>query len=280
MRAILRPPRRTSKACGSPRAQHPRRLLAAAEALHLAPAAHREDALQRLFARVDDDAAAARHGAHEVMELALDRREVVEDVGVVELEVVEDRRARSVVDELAALVEEGGVVLVGFDHERRAGIAEARRDAEVERHAADQKAGLEPRLVEDPGQHRRRSGLAVRAGDGEDVAAGEDLLGEPLRPARVGGVGVEDRFDQRVAAHDRVADDEEIRRERELIGVVALDQLDAEGGKLVAHRRVDVGVAAGHPVPGLARERRQSAHERAADAEDVQVHPDDSRERE
>jgi hypothetical protein len=33
-------------------------------------------------------------------------------------------------------------------------------------------------------------------------------------------------------------------------------------------------------VPGLARERGQSAHERAADAEDVQVHPDDSRQRE
>ena len=91
-----------------------------AEALHLAPAAHREDALQRLVARVDDEPAAGRHGAHEVMELALDRRQVVEDVGVVELEVVEDRGARPVVDELAALVEEGGVVLVGLDHERRA----------------------------------------------------------------------------------------------------------------------------------------------------------------
>ncbi|MNC91112.1 hypothetical protein D3C83_73080 [compost metagenome] len=52
------------------------------------------------------------------MELALDGREVVEDVGVVELQVVQDRGARAVVDELAALVEEGGVVFVGFDDER------------------------------------------------------------------------------------------------------------------------------------------------------------------
>ena len=101
------------------RAQHAGRFLAAAEALHLAPAAHREDALERFVARVDDEPAARRHGAHEVVELALDRGEVVEDVGVVELEVVEDRRARPVVDELAALVEERGVVLVGLDHERR-----------------------------------------------------------------------------------------------------------------------------------------------------------------
>jgi hypothetical protein len=120
----------------------------------------------------------------------------------------------------------------------------------------------------------------VRAGDGEDVATGEDLLGEPLRPTRVARASVEDRFHQRVAARDRVADDEEVGRQLQLVGVVAFDQLDAEGLELVAHWRVDVGVAAGHPVPGLARECGQSAHERAADAEDVQVHADDSRQRE
>ena len=108
-------------------------LLACTEALHLAPATHREDALQRLVARIDDEAALPRHRAHEVVELALDRGEVVEDVGVVELEVVEDRGARPVVDELAALVEERGVVLVGLDHERRVARAEPRRDAEVAR---------------------------------------------------------------------------------------------------------------------------------------------------
>ena len=213
-----------------------------------------------------------RHRAHEVVELALDRRQVVEDVGVVELEVVEDRRARPVVDELAALVEERGVVFVGLDDERRAALAEVCRDAEVERHAADQEAGRAAGLLEDPGEHRRRPGLAVRSRDREDVAAGEDLLGEPLRPARVGDVGVEDRFDQRVAARERVADDIEIGRELELLGVVAFDQLDAERLELIAHRRVDVGVAAGHPVPGVAGERGEPAHERAADAEDVQVH--------
>ena len=61
----------------------------------------------------------ARHGAHQVVELALDRGEVGIDVGVVEFEVVEDRGARPVVHELGALVEERGVVLVGLDHEER-----------------------------------------------------------------------------------------------------------------------------------------------------------------
>jgi hypothetical protein len=61
-----------------------------------------------------------------VVELPLDGGQVVEDVGVVELQVVQDGRARAVVDELAALVEEGGVVFVGFDHERAVGRLRAR----------------------------------------------------------------------------------------------------------------------------------------------------------
>ncbi len=73
--------------------------------------------LQAVLQPVDHHAAAAGHGAHQVVELPLDGVEVVEDVGVVELEVVQHRRARAVVHELAALVEEGGVVLVCFDHE-------------------------------------------------------------------------------------------------------------------------------------------------------------------
>ncbi len=254
------------------RAQHAGLFLPAAEALHAAPAAHRQHPLQRLVAGVDDQAAARRHGAHQVVELALDRRQVVEDVGVVELEVVEDRGARPVVDELAALVEEGGVVFVGLDHERRGGVAAARRDAEVERHAADQEARALAGRLEDPGEHRRGAGLAVGAGDGEHVAAGEHVVGEPLRAAGVGRVGVEDGLEQRIAAGDRVADDEQVGRELQLRRVVAFDQLDAEGRELIAHRRIDVGVAAGDAVAGFAGERGQPAHEGAADAENVQVH--------
>jgi hypothetical protein len=57
-----------------------------------------------------------------------------------------------------------------------------------------------------------------------------------------------------------------------LVGAKALDQLDAQGPQLVAHRRVDAGVAAGDAVAGLAGQRRHAAHEGAADAEDVDVH--------
>ena len=65
------------------------------------------------------------------------------DVRVVVLDVVDHERARPVVNELGALVEERGVVLVRFDDEvLRA--AEPRGDPEIARDSADQESGLEP----------------------------------------------------------------------------------------------------------------------------------------
>ena len=101
-------------------------------------------------------------GAHEVVELRFDRRDVRKDVGVVEFEIVEDRRARPVVDELRALVEERRVVLVGLDHEERT-VAVPRGNTEVDGNAADQEARLEASAIEDVRKHRRSRRLAVRA---------------------------------------------------------------------------------------------------------------------
>jgi len=64
-------------------------------------------------------------------------RQVAVDVRVIELEVVEDGCARPVMNELGALVEERRIVFVGFDDEERR-FAQACRDTEVLRHAADQ----------------------------------------------------------------------------------------------------------------------------------------------
>ena len=88
---------------------------------------------------------ARRQRAHEVVELALDRGEIVENVGVVELEIVEHQRARMVVNELGALVEQRGVVFVGFDDKKRIRCrgAPSRRNSNC-RHAADQITGSSP----------------------------------------------------------------------------------------------------------------------------------------
>src|SRR5690606_36203594 len=82
---------------------------------------------------------------------------------------------------------------------------------------------------------------------------------------------LEDGLHERVAPRHDVADDPEVGPQRELAGLVALDQLDAERAQLVAHRGIDIRVAAGDAMPRLPGDRRDAAHEGAADAEDVDV---------
>jgi hypothetical protein len=243
-----------------------------------------------------------------VVELALDGGQVVKDVGVVELQVVQDGRARAVVDELAALVEEGGVVLVGFDDETGGGgetaqallrvprplcgllldlrktlhrpATQAGRDPEIHRHAADQEARLAGQRFPESrpastwwwschGCRPRpaRGGLAARA---RPATAGRWCR------ARRRPDGFHERELRRAVglagAADHVADDKHVGLERHLAGVEAFDQFDAQGAQLVAHGRVDAGVAAGHGVAGFTGQGGQAAHEGAADAENVDVH--------
>ena len=115
----------------------------------------------------------------------------------------------------------------------------------------------------------------MRAGDRQHPLLAQHGLGQPLRPRGIRSSAVEDRFEQRISARDGIADDEHVGVPGDLVELrrlVALNQFDAECGKLFAHRRVDVGVATGHGVAGLSRDRSEAAHERAADAEDVQMH--------
>lgn len=91
-----------------------------AHQLLLAPAAHRHHLLQVDVVLRQDNFAFARHDAHQMVELFLNRLQVIKDVRVVELKVVEDQRPRAVVNKLGALVEEGAVIFVGFNDEERA----------------------------------------------------------------------------------------------------------------------------------------------------------------
>jgi len=73
------------------------------------------------------------------------------------------------------------------------------------------------------------------------------------------------------ARHD-IADHEQIGVQIELLRAVTLYKTNALSLELRAHGRVDAGVAAGDRVPGAAREYGETAHERAADSEDVDMH--------
>ena len=71
-------------------------------------------------------------------ERAQDIVEVAEDVGVVELAVINGEDMRQVLNELTAFIEKGRVVFVALDDKRAAGLAGVRAVGEVTRHPADE----------------------------------------------------------------------------------------------------------------------------------------------
>ena len=201
-----------------------------------------------------------RHHAHEMMELRLDRREIGEDVGVIVFEIVEDRGARPVVDELRALVEERRVVLVGLDDEERA-VGEARRHAESP--AARRRSGIPapgPRArgstrASPPSSScracpRPRAPSARRARSRRAIAARRRTAGRRR--------GSPPSADCRATRRCRSTNTSASRATpRKLRRVPAFGQVDAERLELRRHRRIDVGVAAGDAMAGgLARWRR------------------------
>ena len=95
--------------------------------------------------------------------------EVAEDVGVVELAVIDREDVREILDKLATLIKEGRVVFIAFDDEGAALLTGMRRVWEIARDAADKPAGLSTVGLEQDGGHAGRGGLAMRAGD-DDVA--------------------------------------------------------------------------------------------------------------
>ena len=216
------------------------------------------------------------------MKLFFDGRQIVENVGVVEFEVVQYRRAGAVVHKLAALVEERGVVLVCFDH-KVAGRAQARGHAEVQRHPADQKTRLQAGAFQNPCEHGGGGGFAMGASHCQNVPSLQHVFSQPLRPAHVGCAAVQNRFHQRefrrtvcqMGARNHVADHKHVGRAwqlGQLICPISLDQFNAERAQLVAHWRVHPGIATCHRVTSLSRQCRQSAHEGAANSQYVYVH--------
>ena len=118
------------------------------------------------------------------------------------------------------------------------------------------------------------------ASHGQYMAALQDVFGQPLRAAGVRRPRVQYGLHQRVSGcaigqarpADDISDDKHIGLERHLVGAIAFDQLDAQRAQLVAHGRVNAGVAAGNPVARLACQRCQTTHERSANAENVNMH--------
>src|SRR5688572_4535956 len=189
---------------------------------------------------------------------------------MIELNIVEDGRAGAVVNELRALVEKRGVVLVRLNDEE-AGLGVARRDRKVVRHAANEEARVQPGALQYPREHGRHRGLAMRTRHSEYMLTLQCVFGEPLGARGIAIPGVEDRFHQWITARHYVADNPDIRPQGELVGAETLGELDSERAKLIAHGRIHVGVATGNAIAGALRDGGDPAHECSADAQDVDV---------
>ena len=224
---------------------------------------------------VGDDEAAARNEIDEALEGGFDGFEVGVDVGVVELDVGEDERVGKVVEKLGALVEEGGVVLVAFEDEVARGT-ELKARAEIFRDAADEERRLKRGIcargdLVDPGQHAGGGGFAVGSGDDERFAAFEKFLAQQRGHGGEGNALVEDAFDFRIAAGERIADDDEIGSGIEIRFGVGLEDGNAERAKQIAHGRIGGLVGAGDAMALELKQAGERGHGRAADADEVDV---------
>ena len=215
---------------------------------------------------VAEQEAVARDEADEMGERFLDGGEVLEDVGVVELEIVDDGDLGVVMDELAAFVKKRGVVFIALDNEPFA-VGEAGALAEVVGDAADEVAGIEAVVLEDPGEQGGGGGFAVGAADDERAFAANEELAQQLGEGAITQLVVEGKLGFGVAAGDGVADDDEVGFIGEVLLGVTVDDFDFFGGQEGGHWFVNTLVGASYGKAFVLHGGGGGSHGCAADAD-------------
>ena len=116
------------------------------------PQAHLQYSMKRFGGFVENNFSMGRDRAHQMMELAHNRFQIRENIGVIVFKVVQNDRAGTIVHKLAALIEESRVIFIGFDHEVFR-FGQTGRVSEILRNTADQKTGIQSAVFQNPGQH-------------------------------------------------------------------------------------------------------------------------------
>ena len=209
--------------------------------------------------------AVARDQRDEPPKGGLDGGEILEDVGVIEFQVVDDDDFGKVMDEFAPLVKERRVVFVPFDDKPRAG-GEPGALAEVDGDAADEEAGVQTVVLENPRQQGSGRGFAVGPGDHNGAFAADEELPEQFGQRAVPQFVIQNRFHFRVAAGQRVADDYKVRLVRQIGFRVARHDLDLLCRQESGHGRIDIVIRAGDGEALVAHRRRGGGHGGAANA--------------
>ncbi len=187
---------------------------------------------------------------------------------MVELDVSDDRNRREVVKELGPFVEERRVVLVALDDEGVAASG-AKAAGEIRGHAADQKPRVEAGAFQNPSGERRRGGLAVRPGDHHRRAASKEEVLEDLGHRDVRNPTLQDRFELRVPARERVSHHDQVHRRGQVGGGIGGAHFDSELGEKRRHRRITIIIRPRHLEPALLQQPGEGRHRRPRDAEEV-----------
>ncbi len=242
-----------------------------AKPFYRTPAAASQDAVDCGVGAIDYQFPGSRYRPYEMVKLSLDRRKIMEDVGMIELYIVQNGDLGPVVDHLGALIEEGRVVFVGFDHEI-ALCSRPRRHAEVDRNAANEEPRVEPCVFQNPGKHGGSCCFSMCPSYCQHAPAEQGIFGEPLRAGNITVAAIQYGLHQLLAAAHDIPDHPHVRIQRRLIGAISHGQLDALRFELGAHRRINIGIASGDPMAGGLGDGGNAAHESAANAEYVDVH--------
>ena len=103
---------------------------------------------------------------------------------MIKLDVVYDHQFRQVMNELRALIEESGIVLVAFD-DKKFRIIQPCTLSEILRKSANDITGFASRLFHNPGQQRGRGCFAVCASDDKIMTATQKIIFQDFRQRKI-----------------------------------------------------------------------------------------------
>ena len=170
-----------------------------AKRLCLRPASTSEDIREIVVVDRMNDESLFRDCTYQLMELSLDIFKAVEDVCVVKFQIVHHECLREIVQKLRAAIEEGCVVLVGFDNKEWV-CTISRRYLEIQRDAADQKTRIHSCVLKDPGDHASSRCLSVSTCYGYDPSFSKQVSPQPFCARQERNIVMEKVLDGGVAS--------------------------------------------------------------------------------
>src|SRR5436190_8271118 len=143
-------------------------------------------------------------------ERAPNRFEVVENISVIVFEIIDERDFRQVMDELAALVEKGAIVLVPFNDEPFT-VRKPRALAEIVGYSADEVAWTKPIVFEHPSQQGSGGRLAMGSGHHNSALSANKIFPEQLGERAEAQLVIQDKFGFGISTRDRVTNHYQVR---------------------------------------------------------------------